>query len=400
MVQSHLQKCFQSNYAAVAANKLVREPLPPLPSAVPMEQYLKSVLSNVGSLEPKSQPPETETECKVGKTKQNETDANVPMVMDPEGTTENTFAKISENASETIVEDTSADTTGKISEKYSENNTEKTSENVSGEISEVSSHGEQKEVKAETKETSRAQDVEDANESMEVNSVNETIENAVDIELGDDFVENLLVSWGIIRRTANILQLPDLDMEAFLLAIHRYDKQGSLKTYVDDLHISLLKELCKEFRRPEHHVRNISALNVHTWHEGLRFYILWMSRNIYVALIGCRKDECNEKHDSEESNVFERPEADDSRERMNSEMSSSAERLQELATKLWEHPYTDLKLDDRFVILRFLCERLLQMYDVRKELEEEESQGHLMKMTHKEVLKAMLDEEVFVFPER
>eukprot|EP00960_Hanusia_phi_P034596 751172-Hanusia_phi.AAC.16 len=390
IVQSQLQKCLHINYAEVAANK-VREPLPPLPPAVPMEDYIKSVLSSSLSFESKQGQHEDVSGSESEKIKQNEADGKSSLVIDTDKTSDQTSEKKLDNPSEENLDKTSEKNLDKTFEKTAEKTAEKDSHDTTN-------YDVGKQKASVTECTQDQKEMKDY--SSELSNGQATSEVTIDLELGDCFVENLLVSWGIIRRTANILQLPDLDMEAFLLAISGYGKQQTLKTYVDDLHISLLKELCKEFRRPEHQVRNISALNVHTWPEGLRFYILWMSRNIYVALVGCRKDECNEKHDPEESSMVGRPEVDEVRERMNVEMSSSAEKLNDLASKLWKHPYTDLKLDERFVILRFLCERLLQMYDVRKEMEEEEVQGHLMMMMHKDVLKAMHDEEAFVFPER
>lgn len=209
--------------------------------------------------------------------------------------------------------------------------------------------------------------------------------------LTHELVGDILMCWSMLRRLASHLTLPDLALETFVAAMCSTpgsqikgaavgcgykqrdaeseeegggeqqrqavedDAQPPVRaTYQDDVYISLLAELCSELKRREALVPSSAALNVHTWPEALRTYLVWMAHHVYLVSVGCDRGTQNERPDTQDGTH----EGKRRLREMEEEMKKKSDDLQRLAQLLKVDSYAALSLADRMLILSTLCNQV------------------------------------------
>jgi hypothetical protein len=269
---------------------------------------------------------------------------------------------------------------------------------------------------------------EDAKSNIQEAEGNLDREEDKDCGLTHELVGEILMCWSMLRRLASHLTLPDLSLDTFVAAICSTqssrmkssvgirggnlgddsdvdsggDEQGgsapnggvdtSIRaTYEGDVYISLLYELCSELRRRETLVPSSGALNVHTWPEALRTYLIWMAHHVYLVSVGCERDTQNERPDPQDG-------TEEGKRRLNAmeeEMYTTSDKLLNVADFLKHFEFSSLALSDRILVLSTLLNQLLHTGKFHQQVDQEELRASQVRYSLAEMMSVLVEEDNF-----
>jgi len=252
--------------------------------------------------------------------------------------------------------------------------------------------------------------------------------SAKDCGLDHELVGEILMCWSMLRRLASHLTLPDLSLDTFVAAMCSTQSSGVKRgvggsgnsnglndseedsgdeqvgsamnggvdtsiraTYQDDVYISLLYELCSELRRRETLVPSSGALNVYTWPEALRTYLIWMAHHIYLVSVGCERDTQNERPYNVEG-------TEEGKRRLNAmeqEMYTMSDKLLNVADFLKHFEFSSLALSDRILVLSSLLNQLLHTGKFHQQVDQEENRANQVRYSLSEMMNGIKDEDEF-----
>ena len=197
-------------------------------------------------------------------------------------------------------------------------------------------------------------------------------------DIDDETVGTILECWAFVMRASHQLDLKPMSLDKFLLALTDRSHavaEGETRP-IDDIFMAMVDGACRTIHNASAAVRAIKALNVVTWPEALRAFLVWRSKGLYKNYIGCNRGEENDRIDySRERDCAGTEEGAKRMEAMDKDMYYEAEALQQLASKLESDGFRSMSLKERLSLLMALTSQMNSSAEVHYQTDEMHAQN-------------------------